>query len=157
MGELADEAEEEFEMFVAQVEPQLQRALAGHLPSGVVGDAVSEALAYAWEHRDRVLPMDNPAGYLYRVGCNRGRRLRRPLLLPDPAPDGSDPLVEPGLPKALAGLTERQRVCVMLVHGAGLTLTEAANALGITAGSVSRHVERGVERLRRSLRVTTDA
>lgn len=153
----AETDREAFTGFVKEAGPRLTQALVATLGGETGREMTAEALAYGWEHWDRVGHMDNPAGYLYRVGCNRGRRLRRPLLLPDPAPDGSDPLVEPGLPKALAGLTERQRVCVMLVHGAGLTLTEAANALGITAGSVSRHVERGVERLRRSLRVTTDA
>jgi RNA polymerase sigma-70 factor (ECF subfamily) len=117
----------------------------------------AEALAYGWEHWDRVAGLDNPAGYLYRVGCNRGRRSRQPLLLPDPPPVHGEPLVEPGLPAALAKLTDRQRVSVMLVHGAGWTLSETAEVLGISAASVFRHVERGLARLRTSLEVTVDA
>jgi DNA-directed RNA polymerase specialized sigma24 family protein len=54
----------EFERFVRQVEPELRRALTGHLAPGVVADAVAEAFAYAWQHRERVLSMTNPAGYL---------------------------------------------------------------------------------------------
>jgi RNA polymerase sigma factor (sigma-70 family) len=65
--------------------------------------------------------------------------------------------VEPGLPAALAVLTSRQRVSVMLVHGAGWTLSETAELLGISPGSVYRHVERALDRLRKSLEVSVDA
>lgn len=60
---MGDDNEEDFDVFVTRVQPQLERALAGHLPAPMVGDAVAEALAYAGEHRDRVLPMANPTGY----------------------------------------------------------------------------------------------
>ena len=72
--------EEDFEVFVTHVRPQLTRALTGHLPAPEVGDAVAEALAYAWEHRSRVLAMDRPAGYLYRVAQSRSRRRKQGLL-----------------------------------------------------------------------------
>jgi RNA polymerase sigma factor (sigma-70 family) len=68
-----------------------------------------------------------------------------------------EPLVEPGLPVALAGLSDRQRTAVVLVHGAGWTLTETARLLGISAGAVSRHVDRALSRLRDSLEVIVDA
>jgi DNA-directed RNA polymerase specialized sigma24 family protein len=83
--------------------------------------------------------------------------VRRPLLLPDPAPPQGEPLVEPGLPAALARLTDRQRVSVMMVHGAGWTVSETAELLGISAGSVYRHVDRALSRLRRFLEVNVDA
>lgn len=51
-----------FEKLVERVEPDLRRALAGHVVRGVVEDAVAEALAYAWENRERVLEMENPTG-----------------------------------------------------------------------------------------------
>jgi hypothetical protein len=67
---MGDESEEEFDVFIMRVQPRLERALAGHLPAPMVGDAVADA----WEHRDRVLPMTNPTGYLYRVAQSRSRR-----------------------------------------------------------------------------------
>lgn len=143
-----------FTGFVEQVSPRLTQALVAALGGETGREMAAEALAYGWEHWDRVGHMENPAGYLYRVGCNKGRRMRRPLLLPDPAPDGGEPMVEPGLPRALAQLSDRQRVCVMLVHGAGMTLTETGSMLGISPGAVSRHVDRALDRLRRSLAVT---
>jgi RNA polymerase sigma-70 factor (ECF subfamily) len=148
---------ETFTGFVERVGPKLTQALVASLGGEVGREMSAEALAYGWEHWDRVSCVENPAGYLYRVGQNRGRRLRRPLLLPDPPPVQSEPLVEPGLPAALARLSDRQRVSVMLVHGGGWTLTETAELLGISAGSVSRHVDRALSRLRRSLEVNVDA
>lgn len=146
-----------FTGFVERVGPRLTQALVASLGGEVGREMSAEALAYGWEHWDRVSRMENPAGYLYSVGRNRGRRLQRPVLLPDPPPVVDEPLVEPGLPAALAGLSDRQRASVLLVHGAGWTLTETARLLGISAGAVSRHVDRALSRLRESLEVNVDA
>jgi RNA polymerase sigma factor (sigma-70 family) len=62
--------------------------------------------------------------------------------------------VEPGLPAALAGLSELQRQSVWLVHGFEWSLTETAELLGISMSSVRKHVERGEGKLRRALGVT---
>ena len=150
-----ESAEEEFEVFVATVEPQLQRALAGNLPRGQVGDAVAEALAYAWEHRARVTAMANPAGYLYRVAQSRSRR-RKQGLLPW-ASDDRLPDVEPGLPAALAALSPSQAEAVWLVHGAGMSQVEAAEAMGSSPSTIANHVQRGMARLRESLGVEETA
>jgi DNA-directed RNA polymerase specialized sigma24 family protein len=143
--------------FVGETSPRLTQALIARFGGDVGREMAAEALAYGWEHWDRIAGMENPAGYLYRVGCRRGHRVRRPLLLPDPAPPQGEPLVEPGLPAALARLTDRQRVSVMMVHGAGWTVSETAELLGISAGSVYRHVDRALSRLRRFLEVNVDA
>ena len=146
--------QESFTRFVEETGPRLTQALVAALGGEVGREMSAEALAYGWEHWDRVGTMDNPAGYLYRVGRNRGRRVRQPLLLPDPPPATSEPLVEPGLPAALTRLSGRQRVAVMLVHGAGWSVSETAELLGVNPGSVYRHAERGLRRLRTSLGVT---
>lgn len=146
-----------FTRFVEAVGPRITQALIAGLGGELGRDMAAEALAYGWEHWDRVGRLDNPAGYLYRVGRNRGRRVRRPFVLPDPPPPQSEPLVEPGLPSALARLSDRQREAVMLVHGAGWTVSEAAELMEVSPGSVFRHVERGLHRLRYSLGVGADA
>lgn len=146
-----------FTGFVERVGPRLTQALVASLGGEVGREMSAEAFAYGWEHWDRVSRMENPAGYLYRVGRNRGRRLRRPVLLPDPPPVVDEPRVEPGLPAALATLSDRQRTSVLLVHGAGWTLTETARLFGISAGAVSRHVDRALSHLRESLEVNVDA
>jgi DNA-directed RNA polymerase specialized sigma24 family protein len=145
----------EFEAFVRRLEPRLRRAFVGC--RGVEGarEATAEALAYAWEHRDRVLSMENPAGYLYRVGQSRTRARRRPLL---PHPDDIGvPEVEPGLIPALLALPEQQRTAVWLIHACGWTYGEAAEAMEISRSAVGTHVTRALEALRRALEVETYA
>ena len=70
----------DFEAFVERIEPALRRALSGHLPADEVADAEAEAFAYAWQHRDRVMAMENPGGYLYRVAQSRTRRRKQGFL-----------------------------------------------------------------------------
>lgn len=53
------------------------------------------------------------------------------------------------LEKSLAALPARQREVLHLVFYQGMTLAEAAETLGISAGSAAQHFARGKERLRR--------
>lgn len=147
----ADDQRTAFTAFVTEVEPRLRRALVALRGAETGREATAEALAWAWEHWDQVRAMENPAGYLYRVGTSRSRQRRRALLpwSGDPSP----PEVEPGLGPALDALTERQRAAVVLVHGCGWSYTEVADALGLTKSSVGTHVARGMEQLRATLGV----
>ena len=52
---------------------------------------------------------------------------------------------------ALARLAARQRETLDLVFGHGMTVEEAARALGISAGSARQHYDRGKKRLRKAL------
>ena len=118
-------------------------------------EATAEALAYGWEHWDQVSAMANPAGYLYKVGRDMGRRQfrrRPPILLSSPDPMRL-PAVEPGLIAALEVLPERQRVAVMLIRSFGWSLSEVADHLGIAKGTVQTHLRRGMGALRRELGV----
>ena len=45
----------------------MRHALMAALGAEVGVEAASEAMAYSWEHWDRVGGMENPGGYLYRV------------------------------------------------------------------------------------------
>ncbi len=60
----------EFVAFVTDVEPRLRRALIATWGPDLGRDATAEALVYAWRHWGRVKALENPAGYLYRVGRN---------------------------------------------------------------------------------------
>lgn len=141
-----------FADFVRSVEPRLRLALGAAYGFDVAEDATAEALAFAWEHWDRVMAAANPVGYLFGVGRNRARRhlhRRHPRL---PAVQAADlPWVEPGLPAALARLSERQREVVMLLHCFEWTLAEVADVLGMAKGTVQVHERRGMARLRREL------
>ena len=72
--------EEDFEVFVRDAEPRLRRALIGARGIDATADAVAEALAYAFANWSEVRMMDNPVGYLYRVGQSKSRP-RKPLRL----------------------------------------------------------------------------
>ncbi|MDQ6854995.1 MAG: sigma-70 family RNA polymerase sigma factor [Actinomycetota bacterium] len=148
------ERAEGFSAFVAAVEPRLRRALSALCGVEEARDATAEALAYAWQHWDRVSGMENPAGYLYRVGRSRARYRRVRPVFPD-API-SIPEVEPGLPRALRELPERQRVAVLLVHGWDWSYDEVADVMGVSVSTVRNHVARGLERLRGLLKVRVD-
>jgi RNA polymerase sigma-70 factor (ECF subfamily) len=142
-----------FERFVCTTEPRLREALSATLGTDAGRDATAEALAYAWEHWDRVGAMENPAGYLYLLGRRRGLRMvqRRVVLMPVDA--GHTPWIEPGLPAALASLSDQQRVVVMLVHCFEWTLGEVAELLDVSKSTVQHHAERGLDRLRSRLGV----
>ncbi len=141
-----------FTTFVREVEPRLRWALVARLGPDRGREATAEALAYGWEHWRRVGAMENPAGFLYRVGLRRGmRRWRRPLF-PTP-PHHSEPWVEPGLPGALAGLSGRQRTAVVLVHSFGWTYDEVADVMGVSVSTVRNHLHRGMAKLRSALEV----
>lgn len=145
-----------FTAFFRETEPRLRRALIAAVGAESGREAASEALAYAWEHWERIGAMENPAGYVYRVGRSRaGRFTNHGGEFPEPG-DQRLPWVEPGLPEALKRLTERQRVAVMLLHGQDWTLTEIAGLLSISPGSVNKHAERGLAKLRAALEVSLD-
>jgi RNA polymerase sigma-70 factor (ECF subfamily) len=141
-----------FSDFFRDHEMKLRQSLSAALGSEIGRDSAAEAMAYGWEHWDRVRDMDNPVGYLYKVGRDKGRRMvkrRPPVLLPVPRSEA--PMVEPALPDALAKLSERQRTTVMLVHSFEWTLSEVADVLGLSKSSVRNHLERGMNSLRRDI------
>jgi DNA-directed RNA polymerase specialized sigma24 family protein len=109
-----------FEHFVAEAGPRLGRALAALYGFEDGRDATAEALAYAWENWHRLQHIANLPGYLFRVGQTRGRRRRQPAAGLFEIGECGEYSFEPGLPKALAALTQRQRLAVVLVHGAAL-------------------------------------
>src|SRR6266496_4311314 len=84
-------------------------------------------------------------------GKTSSRRKRQPVLFDIGARD--DYRFEPGLPKALAALSQRQRLAVVLVHGYGYTLREVAELIGTRPTTVQNHLSRGLSRLRTLLGV----
>jgi RNA polymerase sigma factor (sigma-70 family) len=137
----------DFESFV----PRLSRALAAAYGFEDGRDATAEALAYAFEHWEELQHVANLAGYLFRVGQTRGRRRQQRVLFA--IPEGEDRNFEPALPAALASLTERQRLAVVLVHGYGYDVREVADLTGIKPTTVHNHLMRGLARLRAKLGV----
>ena len=55
------------------------------------------------------------------------------------------------LDEALKSLSEVERLCVSLCHGAGLSHPEIAAAMNLPLGTVKSHVKRGLDKLRARL------
>jgi RNA polymerase sigma-70 factor (ECF subfamily) len=152
---VADRDVREFGDWVALAEPRLRGAYAGVRGPDDARDALAEALAYAWEHWERVSAMDNAIGYVFRVGQSRTRPRKHPNL-PDAEVVGP-PDLDAGLVPALRQLPEQQRTAVWLVHACDWSHAEAAQAMGITPSTVSTHVTRALAALRHRLEVSADA
>ena len=122
-------------------------------------DLHAEVTEYAWQHRDRLPDLDNPAGYLYRVAQSRTRRYRRwnrAVTLPAERPtnqrlDGLPADHDVPLEEALARLRPDERTVVVLVHAYGYRYEEAAEFLGTSVSAVRNRLHRGMTTLRRLL------
>jgi RNA polymerase sigma factor (sigma-70 family) len=121
-------------------------------------EAVDEAMTRAYANWRRVLELDNPAGWVYRVGCNWAtswwRKVRREqgVLTEErhPRTAATDPAVFAAR-EALARLPLAQRsviVCRVLLD---LSTAETADALGIAEGTVKSRLSRGLSALRHVL------
>jgi RNA polymerase sigma factor (sigma-70 family) len=131
----------------------LRRALTARYGLAVGAEVCADAMAYAWEHRDRLAAMANPVGYLYRVGqtaARRHHRWQRHVDLPTETRDDGT-TIEPGLANALGQLRHDERVAVVMVHAYGLGYAEVAELLDVPVSTIRNHVHRGLARLRRTL------
>ena len=119
-------------------------------------DVANDALAWAWEHWDRVdamvqsrrLPVPGRAvgGASASALAPSGRAGPEEVLDADAIPIGG-----PRLDEALARLSPRQRVAALLVHGNGWSYAEVAEATSVSVGSVRNDLHRAMKQLRRQL------
>ena len=138
---------------IDEIRSRLLPALVAKWGIEVGSDICSDVEEYAWTNQERLLRMENPLGYLYRVAQSRSRPYTRWLqrsTFPSRFPDLAhhDPSLH-DLLQHLAGLKPDQRVSVLLVHAFGWTYAEVAELLGVTRSVVNHHVHRGLAQLRR--------
>jgi DNA-directed RNA polymerase specialized sigma24 family protein len=149
---LTETAEQRFTAFVRQHERALREALTAAFGVDAGREATADAMAYAWERWDRLEGMANPVGYLYVVGRNRALRAlqrRRSMPVRFALPDGdAAPPFEPALAAALAGLSERERSVVLLLHGFHWTMSEIAETLDLSKSTIQSYAERALVKLR---------
>ncbi len=139
--------------FVEANRSHLRQAFVARFGVEVGCEATSDAMAYAFEHWERVATMENPVGYLYRVGQSSARRhfrWSRPLMLPPPDV-GRVPEIEPGLAKALINLSNERRVIVLLIHAHDWPHGQVAEFLDISLTKVRNELHRGLQQLRNDL------
>jgi DNA-directed RNA polymerase specialized sigma24 family protein len=142
-----------YDSFVAEHRPRLLQVLVARFGIEVGADATADAMAYSFEHWDRIEPMTNPLGYLFRVGQTSARkqfRWSRSFALPEPEPSRL-PDVEPGLARALMKLDHEQRVMVMLVHGHDWSYAEVAAVFDVTVTKIRNDLFSAMQKLRKQL------
>ena len=129
-------------------------------PAGEAEDVAAEALARTLRSWRRVRGMESPDGWVVRVTTNlaidtirRNRRLAektssagRGVVLPPPRSDDVEARVD--LHQLLQTLPRRQREVLALRYLADMSEAETAAALGIACGTVKRHANRGIARIR---------
>jgi len=144
-----DPLETRLESVLVGARPRLVRALLAVRGVDGAEDAAAEAIAWGWEHGARIIDLENPVGYLYRVALTRSSERMQPVLPPVEPATMRD--IEPALVPALLALPERQRAAVWLVHACDWTYSEVADALDIGRSTVGTHVTQALESLRKSL------
>jgi RNA polymerase sigma-70 factor (ECF subfamily) len=166
---LVDDARVSFADFDGFFEFEHQRLLSAlYLITGDLHDAediMQEAFVKVLERWEAVRSMDDPTGYLYRTAMNefrsRYRRARVALRwLPSLFGLQRDALaaieMREDVRRALAGLTPRQRVAIVLTEMLGFRSTEAAVAMGVRDSTVRALTSQGRAALRASLEADDD-
>lgn len=143
-----------FEDFYRIHRTQVARALALTLrDNDLAADATDEAMARAYQRWTRVRALDNPAGWVYRVGLNwslsRVRRLTRPAPRWVSGADVSPPpsIQDPAIDRALDELSVDQRSVVVCRLLLGYSEAQTAELLHIKPGTVKSRLHRALDRL----------
>ena len=89
--------------------------------------------------------------YLRRLQRERKLGALTAEVAADDAPRRADADATIDLDGALKALGATERMCVTMCFGAGLSHTEAAEALNLPLGTVKSHVKRGLDKLRARL------
>jgi RNA polymerase sigma-70 factor (ECF subfamily) len=122
----------------------------------LAAESVDEACSRALERWTRVVAMESPTGWVYRVALNHARRIarrktieerltRRVVQRSDLPTSGSE------IWELVRGLSDRQRQVIMLRHVADLPEGQIARILGISRGTVSSTLHDAHQRLGRLL------
>jgi RNA polymerase sigma-70 factor, ECF subfamily len=122
----------------------------------LAAEGVDEACSRALERWDRVVAMNSPSGWVYRVALNHARRVarRRSMerrLLRKLVPIPSLPSAAEEIWELVGLLPLRQREVVMLRYVAGLPESEIGSTLGISRGTVSSTLHDARQQLGRLL------
>jgi RNA polymerase sigma-70 factor (ECF subfamily) len=143
-----------FEVFYREQRVPIARALALTLrDTQLAAEAVDEAMARAYQRWHRVQALDNPGGWVYRVGLNWARsilrrsRRRPPVWMTSGSANGEPDAVDPIIDRALARLSVEQRAVVVCRLLIGYSEAQTADALGLRPGTVKSRLARATARL----------
>jgi RNA polymerase sigma factor (sigma-70 family) len=151
--------------FCRREHPRLVQVLGSYLGDVMVAEELAQEtlirVALRWR---RVAGMRSPSGFAHRVGMNlatshlrrRAAERRARARLAGGVSEGRwDPDVSSAVAvrEGLAGLPAGQRQALVLRYAGGLSVTEAAEALGVSEQAVRSRCARGLEQLRTRLGV----
>lgn len=151
-----------FTRFYEAQRPGIVRALSLALHDNDFGvDAADEAFVRACQRWSTVSELDNPAGWVYRVGLNwansvlRRRRMHRSKqsLLANPN-EARDVRGDIDLQRALGELSADHRSVVICRYYLDWSVGDTADALDIPPGTVKSRLARALEQLESILRPT---
>lgn len=119
-------------------------------------EATDEAMTRAYQHWSKVRGLDNPAGWVYRVGLNWSRSVLRRRRRPERHAPGAafaelPELAEPTVVAALMTLSVEQRAVVVCRYLLGWSEADTATALGIRRGTAKSRTARALTQLRAQL------
>jgi RNA polymerase sigma factor (sigma-70 family) len=118
-------------------------------------DVAAEALARAYAHWPRIESLPYRDGWVLRVASNlaidASRRRVPSAVVQDPLDSTEAATLRLALVGALMSLPRRQRQAVVLRYLSGLREDEVAVVLGVSAGTASTHLRRGLDSLRTRL------
>ena len=150
MSQLASEVDatstaEAFEAFFDAERVRLLGALIVMTGNRAEAEELSQdAFLKVWERWDRVVAMENPAGYLYRTALNLHRQglrrasvaMRKSLnLLPDVDELAGVDIRDEAV-RLLRKLTPRERAAIVITAYLGFSTEEAGRLMGIHANTV---------------------
>ncbi len=153
--------ESDAEAFLVAVGAQLTGALVIRVGDPMLAEELaSEAIARAWADWAHVSTMENPTGWVFRVGFNlaashwRRRAARRRIDDRQPPRDHAvhlrtaEVLV---MREAIAQLSEQQQRVVILRFYVQMSVQETADTLEVSTGTVKTQTSRAMARLRTML------
>jgi len=156
---VTDQLTEPFEAFYETHVDRVHRALAITLGDPhLAREATDEAMVRAYAHWSRVARLDNPGGWVCRVGLNWAtswwRKVRRERPLAPGEGDAAVPPPDPAGAAALAALSTLhigQRAVVVCRVLLDMSTIETALVLGIAEGTVKSRLARALAELRSQL------
>lgn len=144
----------DFDEFYVAARRAVGRALAVTLRDvDLAADAVDEAMVRAYQRWETVGRLDNPAGWVYRVGLNHARSRLRRLMRRLPAHRESEEftVADPSIDEALSKLSYDHRAVVVCRLLFGWSEAQTASALDIRPGTVKSRLHRATNQLQRHL------
>lgn len=135
----------------------LMRRLCGD--PALADDLAQQAFLDAWRNIERLRQPGSFGAWLKRTAINIWLQhcRRRDVLKNAEGPDDIEDRIEHNadiafdLDRALAGLPDAVRLCIVLSYSEGMSHGEIAEFTGLPAGTVKSHIRRGTQRLKQTL------